>query len=401
MRLTKHTTTSITAARLSMWTPTGKDPPSPRSIQFTENSMGCPPPGMMPATNSSAKTEKTSETVTPRMATYWAFSLRRRPVRARTKNTSAGSMGIAAMISCWPTVCICPPLSASHGVDFVHVHRPARAEHSQHDREPDRDLGGGDRDHQHGVAHPQPSRVRQVIGEGHEGQVDGVDHQLDAHEHHDRVAPNQGPPRPDGEHDRPHHQVALERRRGNECVQKLLRLRRDGRHYSSTPLSMPVPVLRRLTTIAATIATSSSTEATSKSKTNTSDPALTPSRSRPKAAASRGPLPALVDEDLERREHRGVEHDEEPCDPEERTGHEQRRVNDVAAEHHRERRDERHAGQEGERDGQAASSPVLGRSTVLGASFPVGFFFFLTAGLGSTVGSTGRSPNCLASSRRL
>jgi hypothetical protein len=50
--------------------------------------------------------EKTSETVTPRMATYWAFSLKRRPVRASTKKTSAGSIGMAAMISCWPTVCI-------------------------------------------------------------------------------------------------------------------------------------------------------------------------------------------------------------------------------------------------------------------------------------------------------
>src|ERR671910_775899 len=67
-----------------------------------------------------------------------------------------------------------------------------------------------------------------------------------------------------------------------------------------------------------------------------------------------------------------------------------------------ERRDQRHAGQEGERYRQAASSfSVTGRSTVLGAFLGVGFFFFLAAGLGSTVGSTGRSPNCLASSRRL
>ncbi len=46
MRLTKHTTTSITAASPSMRTPIENEPPSPRSIQGVENSMGTPPPGM-------------------------------------------------------------------------------------------------------------------------------------------------------------------------------------------------------------------------------------------------------------------------------------------------------------------------------------------------------------------
>src|SRR3712207_909860 len=245
MRLTKHTTTSITAARLSMWTPTEKDPPSPRSIQFTENSMGCPPPGMKPATNSRAKTEKTSETVTPRIATNWAFSFKRRPKSARAKKTSTGSTGMAAIISCWPMVCICP-LLAPHGFHFVHVHRAVRAKYGQDDREPDRDLRRRNRDHQHGVAHPEAAGVRQVVGEGNEGEVDGVDHQLDAHEHHDRVAPDQCAPRPDGEHYRPHHQVALQRRSSRQRVQKLLHLGRDGGHYSSTPRSMPAPAFRHI-----------------------------------------------------------------------------------------------------------------------------------------------------------
>jgi hypothetical protein len=104
MRLTKHTTTSITAASPSIRTPIEKTPPSPRLIQGFENSMGAPPPGMIPATNRSAKTEKTSEIVTPRIATYCAFSLSRRPKSASTTKTSAGSAGIAVMISCWPTV---------------------------------------------------------------------------------------------------------------------------------------------------------------------------------------------------------------------------------------------------------------------------------------------------------
>src|SRR5215204_5132442 len=201
--------------------------------------MGVPPPGMMPATYKSAKTEKTNETVIPRMATYWAFSLSKRPKSASTKKTSAGSTGMAAMISCWPTVCICP-LLAPHRGDFIHVHGAARAEHRQHDREPDRDLRGGYRYHQHRVARPEPSRVRQVIGEGHEGEVDAVDHELHAHKHHDHVP--------------------LERRRRDEEVYELLHLRRHRRHrwhYSLTSRSMPSPVLRRLTTMAATIATRS------------------------------------------------------------------------------------------------------------------------------------------------
>jgi DNA polymerase III epsilon subunit-like protein len=109
-----------------------------------------------------------------------------------------------------------------------------------------------------------------------------------------------------------------------------------------------------------------------------------------------------VDQDLERGERRRVEHHEVSCYPEERPRHEQRRVHHVAANHHAERRDERHPGEEEECDYQAASSfSVTGRSTVLGAFLAVALFFFLTAGLGSTVGSTGRSPNCLASSSRL
>src|SRR5215217_2030593 len=208
MRLTKLTTTSITAARPSMYTPIENEPPSPRSIQLTENSIGAPPPGTMPATKRSANTEKTSEIVTPRMATYWAFSLRRRPKRTSTRKTSTGSTGMAVMISCWPTVCTIPPL-ASHRSYFVDVHRPPRAEHGKHYREPDRDLRRGYGDHKHRVAYPEATRVREIVRECDERQVDAVNHQLDAHEDDDGVAPDQGPPRPDGEQDRTHDEVSV------------------------------------------------------------------------------------------------------------------------------------------------------------------------------------------------
>src|SRR5215210_6449228 len=197
MRLTKLTTTSITAARPSMYTPIGNAPPSPRSIQLTENSMGAPPPGTIPATNKRANTEKTSEIVTPRMATYWAFSLRRRPKRTSTRKTSTGSTGMAVMISCWPTVCTIRFPLASHRGYFVHVHRPPRTEHGKHNGEPDRDLRRGYGDHEHRITDAESSGIREVVSEGDERQVDAVYHQLDAHEDDDGVAPDQCSPRPD------------------------------------------------------------------------------------------------------------------------------------------------------------------------------------------------------------
>src|SRR5919205_3175634 len=194
MRLTKHTTTSITAASPSIYTPIGNEPPKPRSIQLTENSMGSPPPGMMPATKRRAKTEKTSDIVTPSMATYWAFSLRRRPARTSPRKTSAGSVGMAVMISCWPTVCT-GSLLAPHRGNFVDVHGPPRAEHGEHDREANRDLRRGYGDNEHSVAYAKTPRIREVVGEGDEREIDAVYHELDTHEDDDGVSADQCPPR--------------------------------------------------------------------------------------------------------------------------------------------------------------------------------------------------------------
>src|ERR671921_513588 len=265
MRLTKHTTTSITAARPSIYTPIGNEPPWPRSIQFTENSMGAPPPGTMPATNN----------------------------RAKTRKTSAGSVGMAVMINCWPKVCT-SSLLAPHGGNFVHVDGPPRAEHGEHDSEPHGDLRRGYGDHEHGVADAESSCVREVVSEGDEREIDAVYHELDAHEDHDGVAAYQGSPRPYGEKDGAHHEISFEWRGRDQGVEELLYLCRDLGHYSRTPLSTPSPTLRRLTTMAATTATRSSTEATSNSRVKISAPWLTPSRSRPKAPTCRGPLPASV-----------------------------------------------------------------------------------------------------------
>ena len=52
-----------------------------------------------------------------------------------------------------------------------------------------------------------PADVVERSGEGHEGEVDGVEHQLDAHEHHQRVAPDQQADGADGEQDGAEHEV--------------------------------------------------------------------------------------------------------------------------------------------------------------------------------------------------
>ena len=57
------------------------------------------------------------------------------------------------------------------------------------DPEADDDLGRGDDQHEE---HDRlAADVVEHAGEGDEGQVDGVEHQLDAHEHHQHVAPDQ------------------------------------------------------------------------------------------------------------------------------------------------------------------------------------------------------------------
>src|SRR5215210_614745 len=196
---------------------------------------------------------------------------------------------MAAMMSCCPTVWFKKlPL---HEVYFVHVHRLARAVHREGDRQSDRDLRGGHGDHQHRVSHPRPASVRQVVRERHQREVDGVDHQLDTHKDHHGVAPDKRPPGPDGEHDRADDEIRLQWNRRVQRVEKLLCLRR---HYSSTPLSTPSPVLRRLTTIAATTATRSSIEITSKSSPKIGGAPPTPSSISPKGPGPCGPFPGPV-----------------------------------------------------------------------------------------------------------
>src|SRR3954453_15096771 len=67
--------------------------------------------------------------------------------------------------------------------------RATGAEDGHDDREPDDHLGRGHHHHEEGG--DLAVEVAVLLGEGDECEVRGVEHQLDAHEHDDRVAPRQ------------------------------------------------------------------------------------------------------------------------------------------------------------------------------------------------------------------
>src|SRR5579875_172924 len=96
-------------------------------------------------------------------------------------------------------------VSALEEVGFVDRSRPAGTENRHDDGQPDNDFAGGD--HHREERHHLPVETAMHPGVGDERQVDGVEHQLDAHEHHDRVAPQEHTGRADGEQQRRKIQV--------------------------------------------------------------------------------------------------------------------------------------------------------------------------------------------------
>src|SRR6478736_4724353 len=77
--------------------------------------------------------------------------------------------------------------------------RASRAEDGHDDREPDDDLGGSHHHHEEGG--DLAVEVAVLLGEGDQREVGRVEHQLDAHEHHDGVAAGQHPDAADREQD--------------------------------------------------------------------------------------------------------------------------------------------------------------------------------------------------------
>src|SRR6202012_1131185 len=101
----------------------------------------------------------------------------------------------------------CFSASALEQVGVVDRSRFTGAENRHDDGQSDHHLAGGD-DHRE-ERHHLAVEVAVQPGERDEGQVDRVEHQLDAHEHHNRVAPQQDTGSTDGEQQRREIHVIL------------------------------------------------------------------------------------------------------------------------------------------------------------------------------------------------
>src|SRR5215207_230714 len=134
---------------------------------------------------------------TARVAIQPARARRRWPNTTLTANPARGSSGSSQISRVAPVAFRAP--SPLEQVDVVDRDRRALAEDGDEDAEADHDLGGGDHHDEEG----QHLAVERAVGlgEGDERQVDRVQHQLDAHEDHDGVAPDQHPGHADGEQD--------------------------------------------------------------------------------------------------------------------------------------------------------------------------------------------------------
>src|ERR1035437_4731790 len=124
--------------------------------------------------------ETAHEVTTAQMATSWMPFWWLRPKRPVTRKTSSGISGMSGIRK---VIGLVP-----HRVVLVNERRLLVPEYRDHDRQAHRGLGRGDgydqqRDHR---------RVRLERGhkgaEGEDGQVGGVEHQLDRHQHADRIA---------------------------------------------------------------------------------------------------------------------------------------------------------------------------------------------------------------------
>src|SRR5215204_4106956 len=89
------------------------------------------------------------------------------------------------------------PTLKSQEARVVDVERFAVTEDGDDDAETHGGFGG--RDRHHDEDEELPRHVAEVTGEGDERQVDGVEHQLDAHEHLDGVALDDDADHADGE----------------------------------------------------------------------------------------------------------------------------------------------------------------------------------------------------------
>src|SRR4051812_9839252 len=161
----------------------------------------------------------TNATITVPVPSRWPQRSVRRPPSSSTAAPARGramSSHEALSSPVAGTISMCaglPIRSVLQQVDVVDGGGSAGPVDRHDDRQPDDHLGGGDHHHEERDELP----VERAAGprEGDQRQVHRVEHQLDAHEHDDGVAPHQHPDGADGEQDRGQHQVVRDGHAGS------------------------------------------------------------------------------------------------------------------------------------------------------------------------------------------
>src|SRR5262245_29901280 len=172
-------------------------------------------------TAQSTKTERTNEAPTVKQATKLVFARpMNRPSTPQRKAPASGratitqrrlarfsGAGYGSMKGLRTSASI--GRSEPHGPDVVDVHRAAAPEHGDDHRQSDGGLGGrdGDDEERRQVTHVHA----RIAGEGEEGEVGGVEHHLDAHEDHQRVAADQDAEHAQAEEQGGQEEVVLQR----------------------------------------------------------------------------------------------------------------------------------------------------------------------------------------------
>ena len=117
-----------------------------------------------------------------------------------SSSTAADTSGRAtsSQAALWmPCAVVTVGPSVLQEVGVVHRRRPPGSEDGHDDRETHDDLGGGD--HHDEERHDLAVQGAVDARERDQGEVDRVEHQLDAHEHHDRVLAHEHADRADRE----------------------------------------------------------------------------------------------------------------------------------------------------------------------------------------------------------
>src|SRR5215217_3732614 len=168
----------------------------PRRTSFTRSSPG------RATRSASAPTASANETA---IATEPMMPESRPSGRQRDRFTTAPTSATAGTSQ--TRSIIRSPLQQAH---VVHVRAATAAVHGDDDREPDDDLGGG---HDHREERQDLAvQVAAQPAEGDEGEIHGVQLQLDGHEDHERVLAHEHAHRADREEHRRHDQEIGDRR---------------------------------------------------------------------------------------------------------------------------------------------------------------------------------------------